>query len=74
MDCYLFGVRRGWLEDAEVQRYEAVAEKHGVDFYYCNMPGEGLKSWFSGPNMGAPFDRRLAESVQHDLKKAGVAQ
>ena len=67
MNIYLFGCKAGKLTAAEAKRDDAAAAKHGVDFFHANMPGEGWKSWFAGPNMGEPFDRRLAESVAKEL-------
>jgi hypothetical protein len=71
MKTYLFCVKVGKLNAAEVKLREAAAEKHDVDFYYCHMPGEGWKSWFAGENMGEPFDRRLAVAVSQDIQRKG---
>ena len=64
---YLFGCKAGKLTEADAKRHEAAAVKHGVDFYHSDMPGEGWKSWFAGPNLGEPFDRHLAADVMASL-------
>lgn len=63
MSEYYFGLGRGRLDTAEVARREAIAERHGCTFVHTQLPGEGWRSWYAGPNRGEPFDRQLAADV-----------
>lgn len=67
---YFFLVGRGYVDDRTRAAVDRVAAKHGVTFVRVNLPGEGWRFWFSGPNRGAPFDRELAARVRADLDAA----
>lgn len=71
-NSYMFGVGRGAVSRAEEKRIRAAIKKAGygpdqgrdqVHFIAANMPGEGHKFWFSGPNYGAGIDDRMARAV-----------
>lgn len=69
----MFGVRRGKLPAATVRKIERIAKRHGCTFVGpVSIPGNGVQSWFAGPNRGSPFDDTMARSVFEDLAAAGV--
>ena len=70
MGEYHFGVGRGRAK--HVQRIDRIARKHGADFVCCNLPGDGWRYWFSGPNRGFPFDGAMARAVEADLEAVGL--
>lgn len=69
MSQYLFGVKNGKLDAKEQRLRRRVAKKHGVEWVYVNLPGDGYRSWFAGPNLGFPFDRNLSDAVHADLTR-----
>lgn len=73
MSQYLFGSGRGKIKPSIRKRIDAIANRHDADFVNPNMPGEGWRFWFAGPNLGHPFDRAMANAVWEDLIKAGLA-
>lgn len=68
MSEFMFAVNRGKLDVREVERREAIAEKHEVTFVYIKDPGQGYLSWFAGPNRGEPFDGALRRAVVADIE------
>ena len=78
MSVFLFGHGKGPITKKESQRRSKIAKKHGAEFVVCGGPcvcghdcphGEcRIKSyWFSGPNLGEPFDSRLAKDVMTEV-------
>jgi hypothetical protein len=63
---------RGRLSPAARRRIASVARRHGCAFTNVELPGEGWRYWFSGPNRGDPFDRAIAIAVREDLASAGI--
>ena len=82
MGEYMFGLGAGWLPAAA----RRIAKKHGATLVNYTDPGCGCgygcppsrdcpahrRHWFTGPNMGAPFDGAMADAVMADLRAAQV--
>ena len=66
MSEYFFGLGNGKVLQHERDRIERAivrADLDGVGLVCINDPGPGWRYWFTGPNRGEPFDRRLAADV-----------
>ncbi len=68
-----FGVGRGRIKASVAKRIDAIAQRHGADFVWANVPGQGPSYWFSCPNFGAPHDGQRARAVWKALDDAGLA-
>ena len=71
MSEYHFSTGRGKVSGRLAKRADAVARKHGAYFVAADLP-EGPRYWFSGPNLGHPFDAAMARAVREDLAAAGL--
>jgi len=60
------------LTKAQVATCRRIAKKAGYSFVYTKLPGQGWQGWFSGPNLGSPFDRRAEREIRADLEDAGL--
>jgi hypothetical protein len=72
MSEYMFGfrVRDGRTAGRERDRRESIAERHDCTWQEIYESGAGQwKSWFSGPNLGPPFDGQLEERVMAEVKE-----
>ena len=74
MSQYTFLVRRGQPRKGETEAARKIAQEEGVEYVTIRDPGNGLKSWFAGPNRGFPFDQWLSERVAKAMAKAGFAR
>lgn len=66
MGEYIFGVRTATtrLPAAEVKRRDRICcEEGGTGYVQIKEPTGQWKGWFTGPNLGCPFDRDLAHRV-----------
>lgn len=63
MNEFLFGLHRGMLTDAEHARRTRIARDHRISYVRAYLPSEGHRSWFSGPNLGEPFNGALRDAV-----------
>ena len=64
MSEHMFGYAMGHVTRKEEDRRDAICiEEGGYGFTQINDPGHGWKGWFTGPNLGAPFDGALASRV-----------
>lgn len=80
MSEYLFGLGRGHL----TKKADRIARKHGVCLVNHTDPGcscgygcagectANRRHWFAGPNLGEPFDSRMARAVEADIDAAGI--
>ena len=84
---YLFGCSGRRLTAEQCDLRERIAALHGAEFHYFGrytvLAEEGTyrdwsgddgdpTSWFSCPNLGDPFDRDVAASVEADLLEEGT--
>ena len=73
---YMWDVRRDdtrALTDREVrQRDHACKAAGGYGYTYVRMPEGVWLGWYSGPNRGYPFDRRLEDRVAAAINAVGV--
>lgn len=63
---HLFGIGDHRVSKREQARIRGAIKKSdwkGVEFIHCNMPGEGWKYWFAGPNQGGCFDKSMEIEV-----------
>jgi hypothetical protein len=69
MSEYMFLYTRSRLTSEEIDKLEAIAKERGAEFTYTGkMVGQSVTGWFSGPNLGYPFDKMLYDEVESDLK------
>lgn len=73
MSEHMFGVGKGRLRAAVRNQIQEIARRHDCDFTNPTLPGDGPRYWFAGPNLGFPFDRKMEQSVWHDLEAVGLA-
>lgn len=64
---YLFGMGTGKLTKGEIAARKRAAKSEGCTFIHADLPGEGWRHWFSGPNRGEPFDRSMAVRVMRAI-------
>ncbi len=69
---FFFAVGRGHVDLVTKARCEEIAQENAAAFVSVNMPGEGWRYWFEGPNRGDPFDRELAKTVLGQLAAEGI--
>lgn len=69
---FLFLVGSGQLSDETIKAADGIAAEHGVTFVGADLPGDGWRYWFAGPNQGAPFDGQLRERVYSALAAADL--
>lgn len=72
MSDYMFLSGRGRITDSVARRVRLIARAHGAEFVHVNLPGDGWRFWFVGPNRGFPFDRALENEVADSLRKKGL--
>lgn len=65
----MFGIKLGRLSAEEQKMRHTVAKRHGCTWVYLREGNNTIKSWFSGPNRGEPFDSALARAVYADIKQ-----
>lgn len=59
-----FGLTRQTTTTAAVgDRIDRIAREFGAVFYQCSIPGNPVRGFFEGPNLGRPFDDRLRDRV-----------
>lgn len=68
MSVYLFGMGYGKLSATDVRARKRAARAEGCSFIHADMPGEGWRFWFSGPNLGSPFDQNMERRVFSALR------
>ena len=68
-----FMVGVGLIPNKQRKKIERVLKKLGddVDFINPNLP-EGPRFWFSGPNLGEPFNSRMERETRAALAAAGL--
>ncbi len=71
---YLFGSGTGRIPDDERALIDRVVEPLGVVLNNQDLPGEGYRYWFAGPNRGHPFDRALERQVYQALAETGITR
>lgn len=69
---FVFGVVRQAFPRPVAMRIERIAGQRGAWFATVDLP-EGPTSWFTGPNLGDPFNALLAKAVLTALSAAGIA-
>ena len=77
MSEYTFGLRgaaltRDLLRPKNRAKLRKIEEEKGVSWTSYEGPEKRLRSWFSGPNKGEPFDRWLAADVLSLMVAAGL--
>lgn len=72
MSQFHFLAGRGRIGQRLGRQVDAVCRRHGADFTWATLPGDGPRYWASAPNYGAPFDAEVARAVRADLTAAGL--
>jgi hypothetical protein len=62
----------GYSDKNNARRDAICVEEGGTGFTYARIPGEGWRGWFTGPNLGDPFDGNLAKRVLARCKQEGL--
>ena len=81
MSVYLWGITYARPSRSEAALRRRAAKAEGADYIEINVrPGEDpgvnggrYQAWYSGPNLGAPYDCALAEGVAARLAALGGA-
>jgi hypothetical protein len=72
MSEYMFGVTRKRLSARDVKRRDRICvEEGGTGYQQICDPGSGWKGWFTGLNLGSPFDDDLRRRVMSRVRAAG---
>jgi len=75
MSEFMFLHTRSRLTSEELEKLSAVALSRGAQFNYIGRtPGQSVTGWFTGPNLGYPFDKMLFQEVESDLKKHNLIE
>lgn len=72
MSQHMYGVSRVRPTRAAAKRMQSIAARHESDLVEATLPGTGYQRWFTGPNMGHPFDAAMSRAVADDLRRAGI--
>lgn len=72
MSEHHFGLGRGKLSKATIQKVDRVVRPLGVTLVTYRDPGNGHRFWFCGPNLGEPFNQALSQQTRKALETAGV--
>jgi|WetSurMetagenome_2_1015567.scaffolds.fasta_scaffold10651_4 hypothetical protein len=73
MSEFIFGVTSKRHDAAISDRLDAICRAEGGNaFVRYSAPGTDVKGWFTGPNMGHPFDTALAARVIAAVVAAGI--
>lgn len=67
MSQFMFGLGRGYLPASTAKKVDRIAQNHGCDFHQAEN-----SHWFSGPNLGSPFDSAMRDAVFAELQTAGL--
>ena len=67
----IFGQGNGEVSDREKSRVNRIAKKHGAEFIRYRQEGSS-RYWFSGKNLGEPFDSKIAQSVLQEVGKIRI--
>lgn len=62
----------GFSNVRNAQRDAICVDEGGTGFVYAVIPGDGWKGWFTGHNLGEPFNGALKQRVEARLKAAGL--
>jgi hypothetical protein len=74
MSEFMFGITKKSVTKVVAKRLNAICiEQGGTGFTGpVSIPGNDNKGWFTGPNLGNPFDERLAKDVRRAVESAGL--
>lgn len=77
MGEFMFGVRdaeetKRLSKPSNLRKIRKIEKEYAVSWTAYEGPEKRLRSWFSGPNRGEPFDRQLAASVFAAMVEAGL--
>lgn len=75
MSTHTFSQSTIRISRKDATRVRQIAAAHDVQFH--EITGQtagttGYKSWFTGPSLGFPFDRDLAQTVDDAVAEAGI--
>lgn len=73
MSQHMFSVSRNKPSRVNARKIASIAKRHKCDFIEYVDPGSKYQNWFSGPNLGHPFDDAMARAVMGDLRAVGLA-
>jgi len=71
---YMFGITRVRVSNSVAKKLDAICKAEGGTGFTgpVTIPGNNVKGWFTGPNLGSPFDRDLSNRVQLAIEGAGL--
>lgn len=73
MSEFMFAVSRKRLPRQQAKRLdEIVREEGGTALVEATLPGTGYQRWCTAPNLGWPFDDRLASRVRARCEEEGI--
>lgn len=74
MSEYIFGTTRKKVTKVVARKLDALCKAEGGHGFTgpVSIPGNDTRGWFTGPNLGFPFDRNLAERVKDAVARAGL--
>lgn len=72
MSEFFFMLGNGRVPDDVYERADKIARVHGATLVRYFGPEKVHRYWFSGPNLGEPFDRNLAARVSQSILDAGI--
>lgn len=72
MSEYMFGITKTEPSQKVYDQLDAICkEEGGFGFTWLDIPGNRI-GWFSGPNLGSPFDEDLARRVLTRCENKGI--
>jgi hypothetical protein len=68
-----FGLTKLAVTQHTAARLDRIARRYGCTYVGpVRIPGNDLRGWFTGPNLGFPHDQVTAEAVLRDVAHAGI--
>jgi len=74
MSEYMFGITRVRVSNSVAKKLDAICKAEGGTGFTgpVSFPGNDIRGWFTGPNLGSPFDKDLSNRVQNAIVKANL--
>ena len=69
---YMFGLGNGEVSKKTFKKASKIASEWDAHMVCYDDPSQGPRYWFSGPNLGSPFDRAMSQGVAESLREVGM--
>lgn len=75
MSEFCFNLTTKKVSKTVAKKLDAICKNEGGLGFVgpVNIPGNHIKGWFIGPNLGHPFDSSLVKRVKDRIKEEGLS-